>query len=55
MKLMHRNQEFSNGLRFIAMFKGSIESGSYDFLFGKFDKEIIDDINKAITYIKRNR
>ena len=54
MRLMHIQQAYSTGLRFIAINQFSMESWSYDFQFGKFDKEIRDDINKAITYIKRN-
>ncbi len=55
MKLMYKQGEFSNGLRFISMHKGDSESGSYDYLFGKFDIEIRRDINKAITFIKRKQ
>lgn len=55
MRLMHIQQADSTGLRFIFIGKVHIESWSYDFQFGKFDKEIRDDINKAITYIKRKQ
>ena len=48
MRLMHI-QQADPGLRFIVISQFNIESWSYDFQFGKFDKEIRDDINKAIT------
>ena len=54
MRLMHI-QQADPGLRFIAINQFSMESWSYDSTFGKFDKEIRDDINKAITYIKRKQ
>ena len=54
MRLMHI-QQADPGLRFIFIGKVHSESMSYDYQFGKFDKEIRDDINKAITYIKRKQ
>ena len=54
MRLMHI-QQADPGLRFISIGKVHSESMAYDSTFGKFDKEIRDDINKAITYIKRKQ
>lgn len=54
MRLMHI-QQADPGLRFIVISRFNIELWSYDYQFGKFDKEIRDDINKAITYIKRKQ
>lgn len=54
MKLLHNQQAYSTGLRFIKITKFNIESGPYDYHFGEFDKEIKNDIRMAITYIKRN-
>ena len=48
-------QQADPGLRFIKITKFNIESMSYDLIFGEFDEEIKDDINKAITYIKRKQ